>query len=42
MTLRAERSGTGNGRIYTLTYRVTDSCGNAATQTVTVSVPKSQ
>ncbi len=40
--LRAERSGTGNGRIYTLTYQVTDSCGNATTQTVTVTVPKSR
>jgi predicted extracellular nuclease len=39
--LRAERSGTGSGRIYTITYLVTDACGNSSTQSVTVSVPKS-
>jgi hypothetical protein len=38
--LRAERSPSGNGRIYTITYQVTDSCGNTATQSVTVTVPK--
>ena len=26
--LRAERSGTGDGRVYTITYQATDSCGN--------------
>ena len=40
--LRAERSGTGDGRIYTITYEVTDGCGNVTTQSVTVTVPKSQ
>lgn len=40
--LRAERSGTGEGRIYTITYKVTDDCGNETFATVTVSVPKSQ
>jgi len=40
--LRAERSGTGDGRIYTITYTVTDACGNSTTQSVTVTVPKSQ
>jgi predicted extracellular nuclease len=37
--LRAERSGIGTGRIYTITYQVTDACGNSALQSVTVSVP---
>ena len=32
--LRAERSGNGDGRIYTITYKVTDACGNSATQSV--------
>ena len=40
--LRAERAGTGTGRIYTLTYTVTDACGNATTKSVTVSVPHNQ
>lgn len=39
--LRAERSGIGTGRIYTITYLVTDACGNSTTQSVTVSVPLS-
>ncbi len=37
--LRAERSGGGTGRIYTITYKVTDACGNSATTIVTVNVP---
>lgn len=41
--LRAERDGTGNGRVYTITYTVTDSsgagCAGGGTHTVTVSVP---
>ena len=40
--LRAERSGIGTGRIYTITYQVTDVCGNSTTQSVTVTVPLSQ
>jgi uncharacterized repeat protein (TIGR01451 family) len=40
--LRAERSGNGNGRIYTITITATDSVGNPSNQTVTVKVPKSQ
>lgn len=35
--LRAERSGSGSGRIYTITYQATNTCG--ATVTATVSVP---
>ena len=37
--LRAERSGFGNGRIYTIAITSTDSAGNTGTQTVTVTVP---
>ena len=40
--LRAERSDTGPGRIYTLTYRGKDVAGNTALCTTTVKVPKSQ
>ena len=40
--LRAERSGIGTGRIYTITYMVTDACGNSTTQSVTVTVPLSK
>lgn len=42
LKLRAERSGNGIGRVYTITYMVTDACGNSATQSVTVTVPKSK
>jgi uncharacterized protein len=38
--LRAERSAQGSGRIYTITYQVTDTCGNVSTQSATVTVPK--
>jgi hypothetical protein len=37
--LRAERSGKGDGRIYTITYRVTNFTGNTSTGTATVTVP---
>lgn len=40
--LRAERSGGGNGRVYTITITCTDGAGNVATQTVTVTVPHDQ
>ena len=36
--VRAERSGGGSGRVYTLTVRCTDPAGNASTGTTTVSV----
>lgn len=37
--LRAERTGGGDGRIYTLTVECTDAAGNKSTKTVTVTVP---
>ena len=37
--LRAERSGVGDGRVYTVTYRATDACGNSTIDTATVTVP---
>lgn len=42
LNLRAERSGSGSGRVYTLTVEVADPSGNTATGTVQVRVPKSQ
>jgi hypothetical protein len=38
--LRRERDGSGNGRVYTITFKVSDSFGNTSTATVKVSVPK--
>ena len=40
--LRAERSGTGTGRIYTITYKVTDFAGNSTMAWTTVVVPLSK
>lgn len=40
--LRSERIGSGNGRVYTITFKVTDSSGNSSTATAKVTVPKSQ
>ena len=37
--LRAERSGTGSGRVYTITYQAVN-VGNATVATATVTVPK--
>ena len=37
--LRAERSGTGTGRIYTITIRAFDAAGNQSFKNVTVTVP---
>jgi hypothetical protein len=39
--LRAERAGTGTGRIYTVTYTVTDGSGNTSSASATVTVPLS-
>ena len=42
VSLRAERSGNGSGRIYTITIQATDEAGNTSSpQTVTVKVPHS-
>jgi hypothetical protein len=40
--LRAERSGRGSGRVYTITYEVEDASGNATVRQAMVVVPKSQ
>lgn len=37
--LRAERAGNGSGRTYTITYEVSDDCGNTTQASVTVFVP---
>jgi hypothetical protein len=42
LNLRAERSGRGDGRVYTITVDVSDAYGHTVTRTCTVSVPKSQ
>ena len=38
--LRAERAGSGTGRIYTIAIRCSDSFGNASGASGTVSVPR--
>lgn len=40
--LRSERDGNGDGRVYTITFKVTDASGNVGTATATVFVPHSQ
>lgn len=40
ISLRAERSGSGSGRTYTITYRAADRSGNSTTASATVSVPR--
>jgi hypothetical protein len=40
--LRAERSGTGQGRVYTLTYTARDAAGNTSQATAQVRVPRNQ
>jgi hypothetical protein len=42
VNLRSERSGKGNGRIYTITVEASDAAGNKSYATTTVSVPKSK
>lgn len=39
ISLRAERSWSGSGRVYTITYRLTDASGNQRTVTAQVTVP---
>jgi hypothetical protein len=38
--LRAERSGQGNGRVYTITYEASDGSGNTTVRSVQVLVPR--
>jgi uncharacterized repeat protein (TIGR03803 family) len=40
--LRAERSGAGGGRLYTITVISTDNAGNSSTKSAVVTVPKSR
>jgi hypothetical protein len=40
--VRAERSGQGDDRVYTLTYKATDAAGNFAYSSATVTVPHDQ
>ena len=40
--LRAERSGTGDGRIYTIIFVATDASGNSSSASVSVTVPHSR
>ena len=42
VSLRAERSGPGDGRLYSVTDTCTDGSGNAASQIVVVQVPHNQ
>jgi len=42
ISLRAERSGGGDGRIYTITYKTTDYAGNTTSASATVTVPHNQ
>lgn len=42
VNLRAERSGIGNGRTYTIAITCTDTTGNPSVRNVTVTVPKDQ
>jgi rhamnogalacturonan endolyase len=39
VNLRAERSGSGSGRVYTITVEARDASGNTSTKTVDVAVP---
>lgn len=38
--LRSERNGSGNGRVYTITYLAKDKAGNTTRTTATVTVPR--
>ena len=42
ISLRAERSGSGQGRVYTITYQAVDSAGNTSTASATVTVPRNK
>jgi hypothetical protein len=40
--LRADRDGSGDGRVYTITFRVRDAVGNTTFATAQVQVPHDQ
>lgn len=40
--LRAERQNNGNGRVYTITFKLPDASGNVGTATAKVTVPHAQ
>lgn len=42
VAVRAERSGKGAGRVYTIVITATDASNNSSSQTLTVNVPRSQ
>jgi hypothetical protein len=42
VNLRAERSGSGSGRVYTILVEAQDASGNTTRERVTVSVPLSR
>ena len=42
LRLRAERAGTGSGRVYTITVEARDYSGNTTLETISVIVPKNQ
>jgi len=42
VNLRAERSGEGDSRVYTVTVQATDPSGNSATKAVSITVPHDQ
>jgi len=42
LQLRAERSGSGNGRVYTITINGTDTSGNKSQAKVEIRVPHDQ
>jgi hypothetical protein len=42
LLVRSERSGLGDGRVYTITVRATDASGNGTTGATTVTVPHDQ
>jgi hypothetical protein len=42
ISLRADRNGNGDGRVYTIGVRCVDASGNPATATTTVTVPHDQ
>ena len=39
ISLRAERAGNGDGRVYVITYKATDASGNVGVGSVSISVP---